>query len=215
MTEQQRDKLVEQQGPTTQTIYCTMSDGRARTARELREPTGRVDGMTSELRKLQQLGLIRHIGRTDPDDPQHQGPPSNLYKSVPLDQIEQAARTFKTRRRKRRSPQQRMREVRVKETGDYAVWYRVRRRLLECIGLLIDMDKMTFWEAAPEDELDTIVDELGELQLWSEAVLEGIGQRYSNDRLRMKIAALRETSGRTPAEIETASRLASKLEGKL
>ena len=112
-------------------------------------------------------------------------------------------------------PQQRMREIRTKETGDYAIWYRVRRRLVECVGLLIDMDKMTFWEAIPDDELDTVVDELGELQRWTEAVLEGIGQRYSDDRLRAKIAALRETSGRTPAEIETASRLAGKLEAKL
>ena len=50
-----------------------------------------------------------------------------------------------------------MREVRTKEAGDYAVWYRVRRRLLECVGLLVDMDKMTFWQGVPEDELDTIV----------------------------------------------------------
>jgi hypothetical protein len=214
MIEQERDNLIEEQGPTTKAIYHAMRDGRAWTARDLREPTGRVDGMTSELRKLQQLGLIRHIGRSDSNDSSHPGPRSNLYKIVPLNEIEQTARTFKTRRRKRRSPQQRMREVRTKETGDYAVWYRVRRRLLECVGLLIDMDKMTFWEAVPEDELDTIVDELGELQQWSEAVLEGIGQRYTDDRLRAKIAALRETRGRTPAEIETASRLANKLEGR-
>jgi hypothetical protein len=215
MTEQERDRLIEQQGPTTQAIYRAMCDGRAWTARELREPTRRVDGMTSELRKLQQLGLIRHVGRTDRNDPARHVVASNLYKIVPLDEVEQTARTFKTRRRKRRAPQQRMKEIRVKETGDYAVWYRVRRRLLECVGLLIDMDKMTFWKAIPDDELDAIVDELAELQQWTDAVLEGIGQRFSDDRVRAKIAALRETSGRTRAEIETASRLASKLEGKL
>jgi hypothetical protein len=215
MTEQERDRLIEQQGQTTQAIYHAMCDGRAWTARQLHEPTGRTDGMTNELRKLQQLGLIRLVGQTDPKDPDRRGMAANLYKIVAMGEVEQAARTFKTRRSRRRSPQQRMREIRVKETGDYAIWYRVRRRLLECAGLLIDMDKMTFWDAIPDDELDTIVDELGELQQWTEAVLEGIGQRYSDDRLRAKIAALRETSGRTPAEIETASRLASKLEGKL
>jgi hypothetical protein len=215
MTEQERDRLIAQQGQTTQAIYRAMRDGHSWTARQLHEPTGRTDGMTSELRKLQQLGLIRLIGRTDPNDPNRHGIPANLYKIVALDEVEQAARTFETRRRRRRSPQQRMREIRIKETGDYAAWYRVRRRMLECAGLLIDMDKMTFWEAIPEDELDTVVDELGELQQWTDAVLEGIGQRYSGDRLRAKIAALRETNGRTPAEIETGSRLAAKLEGKL
>jgi len=215
MTEQERDGLIEHQGPTTQAIYRAMRDGRAWTARELREPTGRVDGMTTELLKLQQLGLIRHIGRTGPNESKRRVVPSNLYKIVPLAEVEQTARTFKTRRRKRRAPQQRMKEIRAKETGDYAVWYRVRHRLLECVGLLIEMDKMTFWKAVPDDELDTVVDELAELQQWTEAVLEGIGQRYTDDRLRAKIAALRVTTGRTPAEIETAARLATKLEGKL
>ena len=71
-----------------------MRDGRAWTARDLREPTGRVDGMTSELRKLQQLGLIRHIGRSDSNDPSHLGPRANLYKIIPLHEIEQTARTL-------------------------------------------------------------------------------------------------------------------------
>ena len=161
-------------------------------------------GLTREFERLQIAGLIRLVDKS----------PSR-YAPVPVTEVEEAAQHYrlkKKRARKRRSPRNRLTELRVYEHGDYSEFYRVHRRVIELSDYVSHhLVKMAFWAAAPKDELARVVDELADLRDAVDAAVACLQQRTDDDALLEKIAKLEETHGRTDAEAATARALAAKL----
>lgn len=213
-----RDGLqTREEHPTEQLIYKSLdARGGPMTAPMLREPVSRTDGLTFELRHLCELGLIRPMGKKAIDG-RH---PATAYRTVALGDIKKtrerfAVRSPRRRRRGRRSAGPGIAELREMETGDYEQWYRVRRRILELTQIVVQAEKMAFWEIAPDDERGLVLGELEELVAATEDTIAALKMREEDDVTREKIEKLRATNGRTPAEAETSRRLANKLEEKL
>jgi hypothetical protein len=216
MTTDERDSYLASCAPQIRVMYEAMSNGETWSASELRNHGGfpRGDGLTRELRKLMEAGLIRYHGR-DSSRPRS----ARVYKIVPLDQVEQAAADFKAPKRKRRRRQVRVEErvdpARMRQSGEYRTWYSVRKRVQTTIDLLVQVDNMAFWNAAPEDELEAVLKDLEVLIVWAETASESIALRFGDDALVEKIEKMRNHNGRTPAEIETFNRMADKLSRRL
>lgn len=217
MTEQERDDLVRALSPTEKAIYGTLaaSDG-PMTAPMLREPVRRTDGLTFELRRLSELGLIRPLGKKAIDG-RH---PAMAYTIVAPADVENARDRFAVRSPSRRRVGRRnggptIAQLREMEHGDYEQWYRVRRRILELVHIVVQAEKMSFWEAAPDDERDLVLGELRRVQVATEDAIAAFEMRKDDDATREKIEKLRRTKGRTAAEASTAHRLADRLEAKL
>lgn len=217
MTEQEREELLRGLSLTEQRIYEALdARGGPMTAPMLREPARRTDGLTMELRRLCELGLIRPLGKKVLVG-KH---PAMAYVTVPPQDVEKARERFAVRSPRRRRVGRRsggpsIAQLREMERGDYEHWYRVRRRVLELKQIVVQAEKMSFWEAAPDDERDLVLGELRELQAATQDAIAAFQMRQEDDATREKVGKLRETKGRTPAETATARHLAKKLEGKL
>jgi hypothetical protein len=217
MTEQERDDLLRGLSPTEQLIYKTLAArGGPMTAPMLRAPVHRNDGLTFELRHLSELGLIKPLGKKAIDG-KH---PAAAYRIVALADVEKqrerfAVRSPSRRRHRRRRAGPGIAELREMERGDYEQWYQTRRRLLELTQLVVRAERMSFWEAAPEDERGLVLGELRDLQAATESAVSALEMREADDTTREKIEKLRATNGRTPPEAATSHRLAKKLEDKL
>lgn len=162
-------------------------------------------GLTREMNRLQEAGLVRQLGRKSP----------RRFEAVTLSGVEEAANVYglrKKRTKKRKSPKQRLVELRTLEQGDYSEFYRVHRRVIE-LGEYVsrNITRMAFWEAAPKDDLAQVVQELAELREAIDEALACLKQRAEGDDVLTKIAKLEATHGRAPAEKETALSLARKL----
>lgn len=214
MTEEERDGLLRGLSISEQRIYeALVQRGGPMTAPMLHEPVGRTDGLTFELRRLCELGLIRPLGRKVIVG-KH---PAMAFATVALADVEKARDRFvvRRRRRRRRPSGPSIAQLREMESGDYEHWYRVRRRILELTQIVIQAEKMSFWEVAPDDERTIVLDELRDLLEVTEEAIAALEMREGDDATREKITKLRETKGRTSAEAATARRLADKLEQKL
>lgn len=217
MTEQERDELLASLSRTEQDIYRTMmASGGPMTAPMLRGPVRRTDGLTMELRHLSELGLLRPVGKRSIN-----GKPSAMvYVLVPISDIERARERFAIRSPRRRKQGRRSRgatiaQLRTMEHGDYEHWYRVRRRILELTQIVVQAEKMSFWEAAPQDERELVLNELTDLHVATGEAIAAFQMRDDDDAVRAKIEKLQETNGRTDAEVATARRLATKLGKRL
>lgn len=162
-------------------------------------------GLTREMNRLQEAGLVRQLGRKSP----------RRFEAVSPSGVEEAANVYglrKKRSKKRKSPKQRLVELRTLEQGDYSEFYRVHRRVIE-LGEYVsrNITRMAFWEAAPKDDLAQVVQELAALREAIDEALACLKQRAEGDDVLTKIAKLEATNGRTPAETETALALARKL----
>lgn len=162
-------------------------------------------GLTREVNRLLEAGLVRQLGRKSP----------RRFEVVPLAAVEEAANVYglrKKRSKKRKSPKQRLVELRTLEQGDYSEFYRVHRRVIELSEYVSrNITRMAFWEAAPKDDLSQVVQELADLREAVDDALACLKQRAEGDDVLTKIAKLQATHGRTPAEKETALALARKL----
>ena len=122
MTEQERDNLLRGLSPTEQLIYSTMTaNGGPMTAPMLRGPVRRNDGLTSELRHMSELGLIKPMGKKSIAG----NHPAMVYRLVALPDVEKARERFAVRgprRRRRRRPGDpgidQMREMGVRPSMD-------------------------------------------------------------------------------------------------
>lgn len=217
MTEDERTQVLNSVAPTARRIYEVMSELGPMSAPDLREPIGRADGMTKELAQLLTAGLIRTAGRAPASA--GTGAKARRYEIVPLREIEVTRERYTAkslRGKKKRRYGARINELRKLEHGSYPDWYRTRSRVLQLAQGLSQMEPMTFWRAAPDDDLDVVFEELVELAEEIDNVIVGIKLRKSEDAVREKISKLRDnTSGRTSAEAATAHRLAGKLQAKL
>lgn len=110
----------------------------------------------------------------------------------------------------------RQRELEAMRNGDYAKLVDWQLRFSQMCALLetIDLagyglDTINMWKVAD------IYDDLVTLGEWHDRALSAV-QRWLDDvSIREKIAKLRDTSGRTPEEADTALKLADRLESKL
>lgn len=162
-------------------------------------------GLTRELLKLQELGLLRQVAK---------GPPRR-FEAVPASQVEDAQRQFdvrKRRSRKRPSKRQRLIELRAYEHGDYSEFYRVHKRLIESTEYIAHhITKMAFWEAAPKEDLARTAQDLADLLDAVDQALVCLKQRADDDDLLARIEKIEDTTGRTAPEAETARALARRL----
>jgi hypothetical protein len=217
MTEEEHTQVLNSVAPTARRIYEVLSEHGPMTAPMLREPIGRADGMTKELGQLLAAGLIRPAGRAAAKP--GTGAKAKRYETVPLREVEETRERYAIKRPRGKKPRRygaRITELRQLEHGSYPDWYRTRTRVLQLAQGLAQMEPMTFWRAAPDDDLDVVFDELVELSEEIDKVIAGIRMRRSDDAVRSKISKLRDNvSGRTSAEAATARRLASKLEARL
>jgi hypothetical protein len=216
MTEQERDNLLRGVSPTEQLIYSTMTaNGGPMTAPMLRGPVRRNDGLTFELRHMCELGLIKPMGKKSIAG----NHPAMAYRVVALPDVEKARERFAVRgprrKRRRRPGDAGITQMREMEPGDYGHWHAARKRIIELKKLVVQAEKMSFWEAAPEDERELVLGELLDLRGRTEDAIAAFKMRSDDDATRAKIAKLRTTNGRTPAEADTSRRLASRLEERL
>lgn len=108
---------------------------------------------------------------------------------------------------------QRKRELKARDFNDLV-------RLQQEVGKLVTVIR----DYAPEDfRLDEVTmgviadvyDDLMDLSFWTDRAISMTQGWMEDGDVKRKIAALRDTTGRTPAEAETALRLAQRLEDKL
>lgn len=162
-------------------------------------------GLTRELGRLQELGLVRTVGRSSP----------TRYEAVSPGEVEETARVYsirKRRTRKRRSKRSRIVELRAYEQGDYSEFYRVHRRVLELTDYVgHHITRMAFWAAAPKEDLARTAQDLADLLDAVEEALTCLKQRADDDDLLGKIEKLEATDGRTAPEAATARAMARRL----
>lgn len=84
-------------------------------------------------------------------------------------------------------------------------------RMMQLTSMLESVDVATI-ELADAEEASEFHDDLVELQLWMERSIAFASMRLSDAKLEYKISKLRDPTGRTDAERQTAARLADKLE---
>jgi hypothetical protein len=205
------DALIESLGPNEQAMLTeTRRRGKA-TASDLRPvtrspKTGKplAYGLTRELRRLEERGLVRRVGRDTPA----------RYEAVRPEDVEDAAHVYsvrKRRSRKRRSRRSRIIELRAYEHGDYSEFYRVHKRLHESTEYIgHHITRMAFWAAAPKEDLARTVDDLADLIDAVDQAVTCMKERADDDALLAKIEKL-EAPGRTGPEAATARALAQKL----
>lgn len=214
MTEQELEKLLEARSRMERRVYDALCKRGSLTDRNLRDILGsRGSGPRDALQKLLPLGIVRFAGKAStPGNPMQ-------YAATPLAEIESQARSYAVRkpprRRSGRSAGARLAELRQMEDGDFREWHPVRDQILSTLNILSRTLKMTFWKSVPPDELELALAEIKELHEATAEALAAGRERLEHEKQRAKIEKLQETSGRTAAEQETASRLTEKLKTKL
>jgi sugar-specific transcriptional regulator TrmB len=161
-------------------------------------------GLTRELRRLQEKGLLRQVDKT----------PAR-YAAVPVAEVEDAAERYAQRtirKKKRKTNRSRMADLRAYETGDYAEFYRVHRRVIELGEFVgVQIRKMAYWRAAPKDELAQVAAELISRRAAIDDAMVCLKERADDDETLARIEKLEATDGRTGPEAdqfrETAERL--------
>lgn len=212
MTENEFNKLVAGMTPVYRIILAEAAKGPVSGPR-LRVPTGRSDGMTTELRKLWAMGLIRDVGfdmeATNP------GKKPRMYARVPLADTEAAAAEFarRMRRGKRRRRQSSVAPLPERERGKATLAIRVRRNTLMLAEHFTKIsDEMAFWDEATDDDLVSLVECMGEVADAMDDLAASLHERLDDDAIRTKIEKLRKTNGRNEHEIRSANGLVRKLE---
>lgn len=104
-----------------------------------------------------------------------------------------------------------------KRAGDDSDLNEASRRLMQAVGVVEGMNLIEYGIGnADQDTIERIHEELTILATWLDGSLAVVGAHMDDLHIRERIRKLREdTNGRTPAEIETAQRLADRLERKL
>lgn len=216
MTENELAATLAALAGTDRRVYAALREAGKMTDRMLREELGsRGSGPRNALEKLLELGLVRPA-----DKAQSPGRPQ-LYERTPLGEVEQQAAKYGARKPRRREAKgtpasSRLGRLRRQEQGNWTDWQHTRRRILEETMLLYSIDKMAFWNVAPEDELEFVLDEVVALREWCDQVLCALGQRRADDSKRRKIEKMiGNLNGRTPAEIAALQKKAAELRSTL
>jgi hypothetical protein len=172
--------------------------------------TSRKVKFTDMLTPLARAGLIRAAGQKRDGG----RAAATLWEATPLPAIERERARYAADH-SGPSHSERIADLRRMERGDFGDWYRARRRVVELSQLMTEIEPMTFWEAAPDEDLTLVDEELAQLEAWVRRVRDARVARQEDDATRTKIAQLRETDGRTPSEAEAFRRKADWLEATL
>jgi hypothetical protein len=115
-----------------------------------------------------------------------------------------------------KSGDKRLRELRAQGDDDYAALLDVQLRIARAVAVLEDirvqdygLDEVSLWK------ISDLHDDLISLGEWQNRAISAVQAHLGDASVAAKIAKLREHSGRTPAERETAELLAARLEKKL
>ncbi|MDQ3741971.1 MAG: hypothetical protein M3389_13615 [Actinomycetota bacterium] len=198
-----------------QRVYAALKAHGPKSDPQLRALLGSSgSGPRDALAKLLPIGVVRHAGRASTPGK------AMLYEATPAPEVEEAAERYAVRKpqrtkRARVAATPRLAELRRMEAGDFRQWHAARQRVLSQTKLLYKIDKMAFWESAPADELQLVLEEVVELRAWCDDVIAAIGERREHEAVKAKVTKLRATAGRTAPEQETAGRLADKISRKL
>src|SRR4051794_30951862 len=115
-------------------------------------------GLTRELSRLQELGLVRRVARTK----------VRTYEVVPRSAVEEESEKYKLRGKKAKPRKRSQRSAKARraqmrgaiEQGDYTEFYRVHLRVTELAEYVSrQITRMALWEAAPKDDLAQVVEE--------------------------------------------------------
>ena len=228
----QREEALAGLRPTMRRLFRAFQERGPMKQRDLREDIalsngeiwkGRNDGMTKELGRLQELGLIRQIG-TDDSMP---GPPARVYAITPEDEIERAAIKFKSQRPKRKRDMSgaaaRIADYRRMETeagtSSRASWIEARRRVVELSMHARRLEPMAYWskKSVPDDELELVYDEAVATLAAFQRLVAAVDTQRGDKQLREKIKALYAKADGTeyPGEADVFRIKARELEAKL
>lgn len=227
-----QDELIAGLGPTVRRLFRAFEERGPMKVRDLRADIvlrdgeiwkGRIDGLTTELGKLQERGLIRQIG-TDDSMP---GPPARVYDVTPEDEIERAALKFRNQRPQRKRDMSgtaaRIADYRCMEkeagTSSRARWIEARRRVVELSMYARRLEPMAYWskKSVPDDELELVYDEAVSTLAAFQRLVAAVDTQRGDKQLREKIKALYAKADGTeyPGEAEVFRHKARELEAKL
>lgn len=215
MTRDEYDALLSgmSKSPIYRTIMHEFITRGPRSSPQLREPTGRSDGLSSELRRLMKLGLVREAG---PDESATTNTKPMRYEAVPPEDVEQAAkldaeRRTTAKRKKRGAVKTRLASLPQRETGDRLRALKLRRVTLAAVEAFQQGVKAAYWSELTADDLFSLADDAA----WALDVLEELAAelttRVTDDALLDRVQKLRETAGRTSAEMRSADGLIAKI----
>ena len=113
----------------------------------------------------------------------------------------------------------RIREIReIRKVGKGSDLVDIQYQIVKMTSLLESIDVESYMldaEGTAAETLTDLVDDLTELQEWMERSTRSVFARLKDADKIAKIRKLRDTNGRTPEEIETAHRLADRLQRQL
>jgi hypothetical protein len=222
MTEKELQDAIAAMPPGRRAIYEIIRERGPVTIREIVEAQhghpSRKASLTDRLKPLQRDGLIYSPGKRRVKDRD-----VLLWVATPAPDIERWVHCYQeeTRRRlaegrqRRGSHQRRAQEFRRLQTGDYDEWYTARERLVWLAQVLPTIEAAQFWEAAPPEDREDVIEDLAEIQEWISRVYDAYLDRAEDDQLRERVAKLRATNGRTPEEAAAFRRKANRLSRRL
>jgi hypothetical protein len=216
MTRDEYDALVDgmSRSPIYKTIMREFTTRGPLSSPQLRAPTGRSDGLTTELHRLMKLGLIREVG---PDTSATTTLKPMRYEAVSPEDVEKAAaldkerRAAASRKRKRGSVKARLASLPKREAGDRLRALTLRRRTLQVTEAFQVGVRAAYWSELTDDDLFSLADDAA----WALDVLVELAaeleKRVADDALLDRIQKLRGTAGRTAAEMRAADGLIAKI----
>lgn len=183
-------------------------------APDLRQPTGRTDGLTAELHHLMALGLLRSAGRAPRGE--KAGIRPKLYAIVPMDDVEQARAAYKPRKPIKRGARSAVKELRP---GSYREWSKTQDRVVTLVPILEHrVAKLAYLESAPKDERELARKHITRLRDACNEALEALEVRAEDDGNRAtikKLNAVTTENGATPSEAARAQEKAALKREKL
>lgn len=226
------DELLAGLGPTVRRLFHVLEERGPMMVRDLRVDIplsngevwkARVDGLTTELRKLQERGVIREIG-TDDSKP---GKPASVYDVTPKGEVEREALKFRNKRPKRKRDMSgaaaRIADYRRMEkeagTSSRAQWIEARRRVVELSMHARRLEPMAYWskKSVPDEELELVYDEAVATLAAFQRLVAAVDTQRGDKQLREKIKALYAKADGTeyPGEADVFRTKARELERKL
>jgi hypothetical protein len=224
MTESEYQAILAGMPRVYHVILAELKGHDVMTAPQLRRPTGRPDGLTVELRRLQSLGFVRAIGPVPKptDGTRINGIRPMQYQYVRPADVEEAreAHASAKRRMKKRKvvsfgARERELQVLAREEGEYGAYYQQRTNTIRYGHSVKLLGTQAFWDAAPRYDLARQAEEIVEIIECSFAGLEALALRAKDDEEHARIEKIMRSNGRTPEELDSFRNVGEKLKKKL
>lgn len=205
--------------PVERRLYRVLREHGPLTSPDLQKPQGehwggRANGARPELDRLLRRGLIQPVGKRGQ---------ATRYGVTPLENVEEQLRKNKRRRPRRPSRnggeaehRHRINEYQrmEKDLGPSARahWLEERRKVVELSMRVRRLVPVAFWDAVRDDELEAVWEEIVDLRDAVTRLEQAMDWQRGDTAFRAKIAAMRNTEGRSLEEAELFRRKADELE---